>query len=265
MELLGIDKQGHRKKLRYHLRLLSDPIDKKKNTISEEEFNLHVKPLDHESLNSFLMTKFGEEAIEIKLLKLCHQAIGKINYIFPNLVVVCFLGYLGEVLFYKMDLRCKDVRNTWEIHIKKHFGNEDKETFISVIHRRTEQVVSIADNVTLTNLFQFQWQVEISFNNLSLHHIDSINAELLNIDWQSLAKEMTEEEKTKMESEFRNTFGNPNIKSLELVKKEVKRQSIKMQESIKKSMNSKSGFKGFFPFCCSIAQDDDIFNFEDVK
>ncbi|KAL9645256.1 hypothetical protein ABK040_002456 [Willaertia magna] len=85
-----------------------------------------------------------------------------------------------------------------------------KTNLFSIIHQRTECLMKkTKGNVQLLPMFQFTWQVEITFLTKEINQIYSLTIRLLNIDWSvNEIKDLTENEKQEMELLCRHFFSN---------------------------------------------------------
>jgi hypothetical protein len=210
---------------------------------------------NHQGMTELLTKIYGDQSQMCKILRFVDQSF-----------VVSMLGHFGETLISK-ELRCKDVRGTWKIEIRKH------ETTFSVIHRRKEQVIKAIGNIQLLDLFQFEWQVEIFLDSHRMHHLDAIHVKLLNTDWTTLSPKLglTDEGKQEMEKLFRDSFGPSSEISrtdLQVHKSEMamKRQSEKAKQAIQASSPYPNDTnKGCFSSLMSSDDVNDVFNFLNCK
>jgi hypothetical protein len=187
----------------------------------------------HQSLTNFLVNNYGHSSRLCKLLKCVDQAY-----------VVALLGNLAESLFFcKQPMRFKDIQGTWTISVRR---NEDNFSFI---HRRREQMLKQVNNSTLTETFQFSWELELVSDSLDFNNLQTLHVRLLNIDWSSLSSKlnMTDEEKRLYENEFRNMFGSSNVITINDMHKCVKQNKLNKGEMLEqrkqviKNMDPKNG------------------------
>jgi hypothetical protein len=207
---------------------------------------------NHQGMTELLTKVYGDQSQMCKILRFVDQSF-----------VVSMLGHFGETLISR-ELRCKDVRGTWKIEIKKH------ESTFSVTHRRKEQVIKPLGNTQLLDLFQFEWQVEIFLDSHRMHHIDALHVTLLNIDWTKLSPKLglSDEGKQDMEKLFRDSFGpsaDISRTNLQVHKSEMamKRQSERAKQAIQLLNNPypNDSNKGCFSSLMSSDDVNDVFNF----
>jgi len=229
---LEIQTRGERKKLKFYLSQITPnetPFKFKFFPISTKEISSSVQLHDPNTLMTFLLKRFKEFPPALQALKVFHQA-----------VVVSFLGHLGESVFYNSGLRFKDVKGSWKIIITYNQGYQrnNRIPFISITHRRKEMVLSISENKRLTEMFSFEWEVEIQFTNLELDDLHSIRARLIGFDWNDgPKKDATKEEKEVLEKNISSVFCDLNIQN-SILKPSIK----KKDEEKKKKTGSTFGF-----------------------
>ncbi|KAG2394017.1 hypothetical protein C9374_003781 [Naegleria lovaniensis] len=209
---------------------------------------------------------YGDGHPIVKFLTLVDQAF-----------VVSLLGHFAESLFFtKIPIRFKDIRGTWRIDIRMY------PNYISMVHRRTEQMMKPLGNTMLKNLFQFSWQVEIVYDSYQLDHIHSIHVTLLEIDWSSYDEslELTSQQKDEVQQVFLKMFSKSKTggelgyqlplkitlsdispKHLRLLVKELKENAKKLVKPNNDSNGSSSGGSWFSGIFSSLGCMDDAVDF----
>eukprot|EP01080_Neovahlkampfia_damariscottae_P012507 gene12507-6255_t len=201
-EMLGIKSLGHRKQISSCLKQLKNCIGPKEAEsffpITLDELNQAVSLDDPSSLQTFLINRFGEQSPCLKILKLFHQAF-----------VVSFLGHLGETFYYNDGLRFKDVKGSWNVIFTYHDGSNRKKKvpYVSVTHKRKEMMLTVTSgNKMLTDLFVFEWKIQVEFDSLEVKKVNSVVCELLGIEWTLITKDFKQEVKDNYEKKLREAF-----------------------------------------------------------
>lgn len=205
-KILEITNRGDIKKLKFcldQLPKIESPFKFKYLPITNKEITREIQLHDPNTLTQFITKRFKDFPAILNTLKCFHQAI-----------VVSFLGHLGESVFYTSGLRFKDVKGSWKVIIKYNNGYDRNNhiPFISIVHKRSEMVLNISENKRLQDLFSFEWEIEIQFNNVDLDDIHQIKAKLNGFDWSSSPKkDSSKEEKEVLEKNITSVFENLNI------------------------------------------------------
>ncbi|KAF0982486.1 hypothetical protein FDP41_011416 [Naegleria fowleri] len=224
-----------------------------KPLLTLQEFkNIVVSKSVPNYVSTLMEGQYGDGHPLVKFLTLVDQAF-----------VVSLLGHFAESLFFtKTPIRFKDIRGTWRIDIRMY------QNCISMVHRRTEQMMKPLGNTMLKNLFQFSWQVEIVYDSYKLDHIHSIHVTLLEIDWESYDEslELTSQQKGEVQQVFLKMFSKSKTggelgyqlplkitlsdispKHLRLLVKELKENAKKLVKPSNDSNGSSgSWFSGIF-------------------
>lgn len=118
----------------------TEDLNKKEylNTVNLEEF---------QTINEYLLKKFGDDGKVTKVLKACNQAI-----------VIVLLIIVKVPLQRDHKINFKDCMGEWKILIHT---NSNK---TSVTHRRREEVFEKQDRGLIKSTFQFEWEMELEFD-----------------------------------------------------------------------------------------------------
>ena len=126
-----------------------------------------------------------------------------------NSLVVSFLGHLGETIYYNDGLRFKDVKGSWNVIFTYHDGSNRKKKipYVSVTHKRKEMMLTVTSgNKMLTDLFVFEWKIQVEFDSLELKKVNCVICELLGIEWTLITKDFKQEVKDNYEKKLKEAF-----------------------------------------------------------
>jgi hypothetical protein len=130
--------------LLYDLSILLLPTENVQNPKNlQESFDAEVKATDYETLNTFLVNHFGADNFVI----LCLKAMTQATLARPIIIL--------KQLFMEQSFEFKD--DDWKIEVTKD------DTYVHVIHKRSERVDVQPDSPEFEVFFRFSWKLFISY------------------------------------------------------------------------------------------------------
>jgi hypothetical protein len=150
------------------------------------------------------------------------------------------------------------MKGTWDVIFTYHDGSTRKKKvpYVSVTHKRKEMMLTVASgNKMLTDLFVFEWKLQVEFDSLELLRVNNVICEMIGIEWTNITKDFKQELKDDYEKKLRDAFSR-----FEVSFDEYKQSKPQLTPSKKPSVLSKtpSGSGGLF----SSGNDDDDSNFK---
>lgn len=167
---------------------------------TQSNFDKVVNMNIHETLNQYLLQHYGRDHRVLKVLKTCNQS-----------TVITTLYHVRTALLNR-GISFKDPRPSyWFLDFQSDGQNP------SIVQRRKEQVYELTeDKSSLVNLFQFEWQLEITFDSVEANHVSAISLSLANIDFSGCHPSLTDDSKKNFENGLREAFTNCTINGLRI-------------------------------------------------
>lgn len=167
-------------------------LTKEKVIFGYKYFKTHVNLQEKDSLTKFLLDFYQDNCPLLNILKLCSKNL-----------ITNFMEHISDLLsnFSKIKSQyCLD--DPWKIEIIKHHTKDNKE-YISIKHSRKEKCFIMKEkNKTSNEMFDFAWNIEISFENLKCEKLLSFKAQVGEIEWKATKDE-------KIEKKFISLWTNP--------------------------------------------------------